>query len=76
MQPSQAGHADLTRTLQESLDAASRDLKQWTAGLPFIVRNSSHLPGVAVDVNSKGQCDNILDYLIMWVLAETEAGRT
>ena len=76
MQLSQAGQTELTRTLQEALVAAPQDLKQLTAGLPFIVRNSSHLPGVAVDVNSKGQCDNILDYLIMWVLAETEAGRT
>jgi hypothetical protein len=63
MQPSQAGQAELTRTLQEALDAASQDLKQCAAGLPFIVRNSSHLPGVTVDVNSEGLCDNILEYL-------------
>ena len=63
MQPSQAGQAELTRTLQEALDAASRDLKKWIAGLPFIIRNSSHLLGVAVDVDSEGQCDNILEYL-------------
>ena len=64
MQPLQADQAELTSSLQESLDAALWVPKQWTADLPFIVRNSSqHLPSVAVHVNSEGLCDNILEYL-------------
>ena len=64
MQPLEASQAELTRSLQEALDAASQDLNKWTADLPFVVRNSSHqLPGVAANVRSEGICDNILEYL-------------
>ena len=33
-------HAEVTRSLQEALDAASWDLKHWTAVLPFTIRNT------------------------------------
>lgn len=63
MQPLQASQAEVTRSLQNALDAASWDLKQWTASLPFIVRNPTDLPGGAANFATEGLCHNILEYL-------------
>ncbi len=59
----QTSHAALTKSLQEALDGASRDLKHWRAVLLFPIR-TLHAIGSALNVPSDSHdCKDILEYM-------------
>jgi hypothetical protein len=59
----QTSHTALTKSLQEALDGASRNLKHCRAVLPFLIR-TSHAPGTALNVPSDTHNNkDILEYL-------------
>jgi hypothetical protein len=59
----QTSHAALTKSLQEALDGASRDLKHWRAVLLFPIR-TLHATGSALNVPSDTHdCKDILEYM-------------
>lgn len=62
----ETGHVRTTKSLQEVLDVASSELKEWTTVLPFLMRDLPANPGAVPGytcITPDSHCDNLLQYL-------------
>ena len=60
------GGATTTKFLQEALDIASSELREWTAVLPFPIRSLPVIPGAdptCMIITPDSHCENLLEYL-------------
>lgn len=57
MYPEEVSHSATTPSLQGALNAASWNLRHWTAALPFVIRNALR------NVVSESRCENLLEYV-------------